>query len=1448
MKRAKMLLSFLLCAALVVSVFTVIPVTASAEGATHVSQSKVLMPLAGEKSAAKAFSTLSADGSTEISVVPTASLAGGDEGVPEGTAYYVDPKTSVARNGATFDSPDVDFSDVYTSYGKTTEKYWYFESWIWVSDISKVGNMVIRFYPKGLNHTLYGGETVEYYIYQLSPLQNVDIDATVSGTQKMQTGWNHLKLSMSQMSVTAFNTTANAYVQTAARAMPDKSEMKIGGFSVHEHSAANAGTYDFAVAGARVVEADGLDADWGTADISEIYADISDVRTQFDDIADFRTDGLKVYKLLASGDTEEITDYTAEPASDTDSLGRRKVIITYTENGETYVTYYYLKSNIFTAFCDSDNTGWVAASSGNTYSIDTEDYAEGTASTVLTTTSSGAANAMLTYTGDIGHEAYAAPGDKLVFWMKVNDIGRIGQLIIEISHTHFYSPSTRFLISDANLNTILANNEWRLVEITIPAAEATTAQRTVDRVTSYLGGSVYSPCDYSHINYIRFYWQSSGVSESAPLVAKVNGLKIVSQNVEADTDYTTWNSAKLDAGWEVSGGSVSFDASDKMEGEASWAVTPSAANSLAMLIWRDEGMKGRRIDMSGSDYIQFWLYVENPDNLTNFTVEASNNNDYTPTNYRWAYTSNGTTTNNTRQLKAGWNLITLDIPGNDSHNAVTYSADGNYQYETLQSVDFSSITYFRMYFINTDASAVKYNGFKLGSYEDSLFSNVFTDGAVLQQNQPVSLYGEATAGETVSVSIENDVTGAKITGETTADETGYWRFASDETVSGSFDSYTITAKSGEMTSVISDVLFGEVWVAGGQSNMEFMVSKSSEYDMYAQMERNPYIRSYVQASTMPETEQRNTYAGAWISDESMQSLARFSAVGYSYARGLFEELNVPVGIITAAIGGAGIVAYLDKQDLIENRFELYDHIVRLGLTEGLIYNSAAGTPKYSRKSTADVPGAYYNSQVAPFKGYNARGIIWYQGCHDAARARVQTECLPVLIEQWSRVFSYDGNILPFIQFDLAPYGNLVTSVSLPNERFETAQAVINEKYGKTAYLVPNYDLWTDTTNIHPSNKNELALRAADIALANIYNTKEIGSGPEIESAVFKGDNAVITFKNAAEGLTLSKGTELAGFTYYDGSAYTALSAEITGGNEVTVYTADVGATTVYYAYGDEMLNANLANKEGYVSLPFSVTPDEEEMTVCEAEDITDLINVSNNWYIFANKNFSGKNALRTTDGGSVNFSFTGDKFSITSYTSSTQGSLYISVDGGEETEVSLVSGDIDIGFGAVVYTSDRLAVQTHNVSIRAEGKAYIDAVNIRGGELVQNDDHIVEFKTFEAENNGSITFEGDWSVRYAWNLSGHNAPRTALSGKASFSYTGYDFKIMSYTSSTQGKLYVSVDGAEAVEIDLSAEDIDIGYQKIVYETSGTAKATHTVEIVAEGKVYIDAVLIDGEMN
>ena len=193
---------------------------------------------------------------------------------------------------------------------------------------------------------------------------------------------------------------------------------------------------------------------------------------------------------------------------------------------------------------------------------------------------------------------------------------------------------------------------------------------------------------------------------------------------------------------------------------------------------------------------------------------------------------------------------------------------------------------------------------------DVKLASPFTDHMVLQQGMRVPVWGTANPEELVTV----EFAGQSITA--TADKDGKWMIRLSELKASADPGELIAAGKNRVT--CKDVLIGEVWLASGQSNMVFPVSKAraayagllNEAEEIAAA-NYPNIRMFTARDTKSYEPQANV-AGTWMVC-SPENVPGFSAVGYLFARDLYKELKVPIGILTVASGASCAEAWISRE-------------------------------------------------------------------------------------------------------------------------------------------------------------------------------------------------------------------------------------------------------------------------------------------------------------------------------------------------------------------------------------------------------------------------------------------------------------------------------------------------------------------------------------------------------
>jgi sialate O-acetylesterase len=183
---------------------------------------------------------------------------------------------------------------------------------------------------------------------------------------------------------------------------------------------------------------------------------------------------------------------------------------------------------------------------------------------------------------------------------------------------------------------------------------------------------------------------------------------------------------------------------------------------------------------------------------------------------------------------------------------------------------------------------------------------IFSDNMVLQKSEKAPFFGTADKGERVTVKV------ADASAEATAGEDGRWRAVLDTRTLAPAAPVDITV-SGKNTLTIKNALVGEVWLASGQSNMEWVVNNTRDSDLEIPAANWPQVRMFTVEKAIG-TEPAQDVKGRWDVC-TPQTVGRFSAVAYFFARDLHQQLKAPVGVIHTSWGGTPAEAWTSREAL-----------------------------------------------------------------------------------------------------------------------------------------------------------------------------------------------------------------------------------------------------------------------------------------------------------------------------------------------------------------------------------------------------------------------------------------------------------------------------------------------------------------------------------------------------
>ncbi|WP_417939168.1 sialate O-acetylesterase [Flavobacterium sp. RS13.1] len=180
---------------------------------------------------------------------------------------------------------------------------------------------------------------------------------------------------------------------------------------------------------------------------------------------------------------------------------------------------------------------------------------------------------------------------------------------------------------------------------------------------------------------------------------------------------------------------------------------------------------------------------------------------------------------------------------------------------------------------------------------------IFSDGMVLQREKQIPIWGFADANESIEVRFNKQIK------KTTADKNGKWTLnLSPEKAGGPFELIII----GKNKITIKNILVGEVWICSGQSNMEFQVSKTMNAEKEIADANYPMIRHFGVVQDLSGTPKDDLKQGKW-EEASKENVGNFTAVGYYFARKLYSELKIPIGIINTSWGGTNVETWTSRE-------------------------------------------------------------------------------------------------------------------------------------------------------------------------------------------------------------------------------------------------------------------------------------------------------------------------------------------------------------------------------------------------------------------------------------------------------------------------------------------------------------------------------------------------------
>ncbi len=412
---------------------------------------------------------------------------------------------------------------------------------------------------------------------------------------------------------------------------------------------------------------------------------------------------------------------------------------------------------------------------------------------------------------------------------------------------------------------------------------------------------------------------------------------------------------------------------------------------------------------------------------------------------------------------------------------------------------------------------------------------LFGNRMVLQRNRPLHIWGMAAPDEKVTVRFDRS------RGNAVADALGRWSvYLAPHAAGGPF---TLTVQ-GKNTVQLSDILVGDLWVASGQSNMQFPMQSelpwargtrnSAAEIAAADYPRMRLMQVPITASSAPEPDIQPT---RWQRC-SPASVASFSAVAYFFGRDLLRRENVPIGLIESNVGGTPAEAWTSMDALTADsglmpvfaaRAHMMDRQATVDLQEKQESAAAAADKAGGKTPPAPpwrptpedwAPASLFNAMIAPLTPLPIRGVIWYQGESntDPERAPMYQLLFKTMIQDWRARWG-EGDF-PFLFVQIANYQ---TTDAWPAVREAQRRTLALANTGMAVTIgigEPGF--------IHPTDKQDVGYRLSLWARDLSYGDSIEDSGPLFRQAVPEDGSMRIWFTHDASGLRARDGS-LQGF-------------------------------------------------------------------------------------------------------------------------------------------------------------------------------------------------------------------------------------------------------------------------------------------------------------------------------
>ena len=432
-------------------------------------------------------------------------------------------------------------------------------------------------------------------------------------------------------------------------------------------------------------------------------------------------------------------------------------------------------------------------------------------------------------------------------------------------------------------------------------------------------------------------------------------------------------------------------------------------------------------------------------------------------------------------------------------------------------------------------------------------SSVYGDGMLFLQNSTAILRGTAAAGHEIRAVLTDETGSVMAEGSSEADGDGAFSVAFPSPAGGYREYMVSLYDNGARFAELGDVVFGELWLASGQSNMQRSFSSDPQG---LKMQQNGETLSEWLRFLQTTADPQNLYGGVpsqpqsdlpgsrWVKGSDTRVFSS-SAVAVYFAQQLQERLDMPVGILQTVVGGSNLSIWLPR-DAIEQDAEVKSILQQRGYYIPLSDWNDGDMDIHTAATGA------YNTLIAPLTGFRLSGMVWYQGENEARRANRgaddYSKQFDLLQRALSEAFDYAG-LLPVVYSQLASYGY---SEDFRLQYFNMQLTQMQAARPESRAVAAIYDVpltYTEATHaIHPLEKSMVGKRLAFCAEGLVYGLHDTYTAASVQSLARDGSALVLTLQKTGDGLVAGGGT-LKGFAIAGADGiYLPAEAQILSGN------------------------------------------------------------------------------------------------------------------------------------------------------------------------------------------------------------------------------------------------------------------------------------------------------------